>query len=99
MKKMLIVEGDWNDADYVTNISWITDSQVVKLIPIFAKMKNQDKKAKEGDYVDDWRDKYPNLTEQELDLVEQYIPGGYEQSCHTVISATLYEISSKKELI
>lgn len=93
MKKLLIIEGDWNDADYVTSINEVTDKQLKELIPIFNKMK-KDKKSKK--FTRDWEDNYPSLTEEELNILDDYIPTGYEQDCHTIVSITIYDINSKK---
>ena len=91
-KKLLIIEGDWNDADYVTSINEVTDKDLVKLIPILKKMK----KGKD-DYTENWSEKYDGvLTDKEIEMLEEYVPSGYESSCHSIESITVYEINSKK---
>lgn len=91
-KLQLIIEGDWNDGDYVTEISLVTEKQLSKLIPIFKKIKNY----KKGN---NWEDSTNYLSEEELMDIEEYIPSGYEQSIHTIKSITIQKIDSNKNYL
>jgi uncharacterized protein YqeY len=95
-KKVLIIEGDHNDGDYVTRETKVTDKDLAELKPIFAKMKKQRKLVKE--YTDSWEEKYPNLTEEELEIIQEYVPYA-ENDVHTLVSVRLVEIVSDKNLL
>jgi len=101
MKKLLIIEGDWNDGDYVTRISQVGERELKKLLPIIKKLKAEQKDAdrrKHKYYHDNYRHNYYTLTADEWDIFDEYMPAGYEQSCHTLVSVQLLEVSKQRNL-
>ena len=94
-KKIIIVEGDHNDGDYVTNIERISEKQLSVLKPILAKMK----KSKDVDWSSNWKDKYPNLTEEELEIFDSYVPYADNADIHTIVSVRILEVTSDKNMI
>lgn len=96
-KKVLIIEGDYNDGDYVTNETRVGEKELKVLMPIFNKMK-KDRKNKPRHYTSDWTEKFPSLTEEELEIVREYKPS-HENGIHTITSIRLLEVISDKNLI
>ena len=41
-------------------------------------------------------EKLRKMTDKEIEMLEEYVPSGYESSCHSIESITVYEINSKK---
>lgn len=95
-KKILIITGDYNDADYVTRQYTVSNKELTDLEPIIKKMK----KYKEGNHLDNWKEKYEDLlTEEELDLIDSYIPYGPEGEVHTIESIKLLIVLSETTLL
>lgn len=93
----LLVSADWNDADYIYETSELTQEEVDELLPIVAKMK---KSKVKNDWAETWQEKYPNLTQDELEIIDQYLPGCYEDDgpIHTIESMELMEIVNVKTI-
>jgi hypothetical protein len=93
LKKKLVIKADWNDGDYVVETCTITDNQLIKLIPIFNKIK----KYKSGN---NWEDITNYLSEEEYELILNYVPSGPD-SCdiHTIESIVVQEIISEKKYL
>lgn len=100
-KNILIIRGDWNDADYVIEETKVSEKDLKTLLPIIKKLKLETKKAhsrvRNGKH-DYWRDSYYTLKVSELDIFEEYMPSGYEQSCHSIESIRLLEVINDKNL-
>ncbi len=98
---LLIVQADWNDADYVHCLSYMREKEYLEILPIIQKLQKEKKDAirrRDKYSYDDYEDCYYTLSRDEWDIINEYIPSGYEQSCHTITSIELIEINSKKTL-
>lgn len=94
---IIIIEGDWNDADYNTAVNTISDANIKRVKSIVAKMK---KLEIERTCPESWRDNYVKVPQSDLDFIESYIPHGYEgNNIHTIVSITIYNVASKRKLL
>lgn len=92
-KHLLIVKADYNDADYVTEISEVSDKDLAKLRPIFNKIKNY-----YGDH--NWASKHEYLTEDEVDRMENYVPYAPDSmDIHSIASIKIYDFTDTKTYI
>ena len=92
-KYQLVITADWNDADYLTAITPVTEAKLKKLKPIIKKIKNNN-----GDW--DRMKTFNILTEEEYDFFFGYLPGGYPDGCdiHHIEEMYLQEIAKNKKL-
>lgn len=89
--QFLVVEADWNDADYITQVTPITDELLDKFQPLFQKLKAA------GTTHHNWPvDDYDTSKIVELygplaaAFHENYVPTYYEMGCvHTIESIKL----------
>lgn len=102
MKKLLIIVGDYNDADYSTSIHLLDpddlyDTELLKLLP---KVSNALKDCKDSH---NWpnseyskisaRELYNGiLTEKDIDIFEEFIPHG-EYGIHSIEEISVYDIN------
>lgn len=99
MKKYIIVEADTNDGDYITEKSIITDEKIIKLKEILNKCEIDS--WGRGDMKDDDNDPkilYPELTGEEIEFIEDFLPFG-EYGIHTIESIEILEISNEERLL
>lgn len=89
-KQFLVVEADWNDADYITQVSPVTDEQLTEFQPLFEKLKAAG--AHHNWPVDEYDTKqivelYGPLAEA---FHENFVPSFYELgSVHTIEKISL----------
>lgn len=102
MKKILIIEADTNDADYVTSEHTITDKQVEELKSIIKVIK-----ACEADcnwcstgYDDGPEVVYKGkLTDEQIELMSDLVPSGGEYGIHTITSIRVLEVVKTTKLL
>lgn len=101
-KYQLTVKGDWNDADYHTEVNIINEKTLKALIPIFNKMKKEKPQVSRRHQKyghREWEKCFYTLTNDEKEFLQDYFPHGYEDcDIHTIESITVTEILSHKTL-
>ena len=92
----LFVEGDWNDADYVTKTTYIekkwleNDDYLLYFISyIFSWMGKRWDPAGKFNQTNDW-----NTLFEDADLSFDFLPQGYENDIHTVTKVKLDYVSN-----
>lgn len=107
--KYLKIVADSNDADYVTSFNSLREEDE-DLINKLAKLILQKEDENKENYFHNWpnkewyevtpRDLYPELTEEEHDVLfyENYIPS-CEDGIHTIESIEILEVSNVKVLL
>lgn len=90
-KKLLVVTGDIGSGNLVTSVERVSEKEILKLLPIFKKLKKTEGR--------NWEDNDLDFPDQEY--VRDYIPQSPSDNddVHTIISVELYEIGVKKTLI
>ena len=98
MKKLVIITADKNDADYLTNIEPVTEAQEKFLRKISKILKKHN--GEWGD-VDEVKQLYPELTEKEIDKLDDLIPfdseNGYD--CHTIENIRILTVERDESLL
>jgi len=100
----LYVEADWNDADYISEMSEIGDN-----IEFFEKVAKAIKECNGRDghnwpEYDGWEaleELYEGvLTEEEIERFSDYVPNAYESDgVHSIEAIKIYEVNSIKNLL
>lgn len=115
MKCLLVICADTNDADYIELSHEIDDTELKKFLPLIKTIKNfkpykggkythRHNFPYGGDQPrDDMGEKHVNQIYKDIDpdIMDEFcemVPLG-EYGVHTIKSITLYEITSKKELL
>lgn len=101
MTKYILVRADTNDADYIEELNSISDAHESRLIDILSKIKKDDGEIswRTGDMAsEDLMEQHPELTEGEIDLLDQYTPHG-EYGVHTIDSIEIYEVINVRTLL
>jgi hypothetical protein len=95
-KTIVIIEGDYNDGDYVKAINKISPLQQLEMVKVAAKLKKADRYS----YAESWREKYGGaLDEKELDFLESYMPSAPDaDTVHSIESIRILEVTSDKKL-
>lgn len=108
MKKYIIITGDYNDGDYVTKKSVITDEQINIMRDIVNKVEKI--KLYGGGYAGcfEWKTgdqqeepfllAHPELTEDEIELVEEFRPSG-EYGIHTIEDIEILTVLEEEKLL
>lgn len=106
MKNLLIVSADTNDADYVYNITEVSNESLDQIIGIVKKI-NEAKKSNfygfpwgKGEFVDVvYEEEYDGiLTDDEMEFLNDFVPYG-EHGIHTVSKIEVYRNIGDKENI
>lgn len=103
MKKLLVIVGDTNDADYITSVNILDtdDEYSVEILNLLPKLSLALKNCKNyhnwpnHEYVDeDVREIYDGvLTTDEIEIVHEYVPRG-EFGIHSIKSVDVYDITN-----
>lgn len=98
---LLIIVGDENDADYITEITSVDETfdfeRLEKISKTVQRSKQSHNWMQNSDELDPY-DLYKNiLTDEEIDWLEEFIPQS-EDGIHTIKSITLYEVGSTKQI-
>jgi hypothetical protein len=97
MAKYIAIEGDYNDGDYTTEISEITDEQIIKIKEILAKMPIEREciRYETRDIGnDDQKDSnYDFITYEEKRFLSEFLPSGDSNypGIHTIESVDIFE--------
>lgn len=101
MKKMIYIEGDINDGDYISKLSLITDKQLKELLLII-------KVIDEHEEHHNWSNEYSaacvsdiyedKLTEKQIDIINEYIPYG-QHGVHTITSISILDVAKEKLML
>lgn len=100
MAKYIIIEGDYNDADYVSEKTKIDDETIEQLRPIIEVVKLHDGSWGTSEYADSKpEDEYENeLTKEQIEFLNKYVPrcgddDGY--GIHTIESIEIVQLIEK----
>lgn len=100
MSKLVLIEGDTNDGDYVTEKTKISDDDILKLRNIISKLERE--KLHGGGYGKSVRwetgemqsksleEQHPELSFEEIKFVNELCPHG-EHGIHTIESVEIVE--------
>lgn len=111
MKKFIYIEGDTNDADYISKLSEIDDEDLEIIKPIIEKIKTKsghnwaNSYAREGDELEDLYPEFfiENVEEEyfepmkSMETFERYVPRG-ENGIHTIVTIQLLTVESIEDL-
>jgi hypothetical protein len=86
----VLITGDYNDADYVTETSLISLAEYEKLRPIFEKI--IDARKKRIPYHN-WEDREEYLTKKELQEIEDLSIPYAEEGIHSIVSIRTWFLS------
>lgn len=90
MDKYILVEGDQNDGDYVSEFSIISDKDLEKIKPLIKQIK-----MNKGKYDDPYAT-YEEIDNDVLDTFNSfYVP----KNIHTIVNIILYNVSYSKSLL
>lgn len=102
MKKYIIIVGDTNDGDYVTEKTPITDQEIEQLKPILAHI---------GKKSSNWNTRYEYdedelatliykdvFTEEQFKLMDKFVPHG-EYGIHTIESVDIITVTEEVNLL
>lgn len=107
MAYLLIIEGDTNDADYISEATTIEDKDADKKLPLIrkvAKLMSEGHNWNSSEYADQGEDTESVyvatglLTEAEVEEFTDYVPYG-ENGVHSLSSITLHKVISTEELL
>ncbi|HEX8586148.1 MAG TPA: hypothetical protein VF680_17280 [Allosphingosinicella sp.] len=103
MIKYIIVQADTNDGDYINKKTQITEDDIIKVKDILSKLNigSYDLSWGRGDIQDEDNDPhilYPQLSEEEIEFLENYIPYG-EYGIHTIESIEILTVVETEKLI
>lgn len=94
--RLLVIKGDYNDADYVTSEHDV-DNQIMEMLSrvIPAIKKQSEKDSHTWDISDNSEcrpeDMYPELSEDDIELMNELIPYGPNGGIHTIKSICVFE--------
>ena len=113
MARTITVKADTNDADYIVNTQPLIEAHLPTIRKVIEAIKDFDSKHQRGTGQYNWyarehgygrrrpgpREVYEDiLTEEEIELFEEYIPHG-EDGIHTIESVEIYEVINKEKLL
>lgn len=105
MKKFLVVKADFNDADYITEINEISDTDIKKIMPIIEAInKIGDRHNWANDIntdISDLKELFPDVPRKIIDKFEEYVPYNSESGYgpHSIESIRILTVEDDKELI
>ena len=101
MEYELVVTGDHNDADYVTEISTVDLETIQYLQPIFDAIKSFNEKTP---YGHNWPNSeyangtlsgtYPDVGDDLIDTLNEYVPHA-ENGIHSIVSIVYYPLPDR----
>ena len=106
----IVITGDTNDADYVTEIQDIEQDELDLIMPVIEAVKAYTKLHWKGHYCSEhnWPTSeysdgevgalYPDLTEEQLQLFQNFVPCG-EYGIHSIESIYIYPKPTKVKLL
>ena len=104
MRKYIIIEGDTNDGDYVTERNVITDEQIEKISIAFSKLQGRTNWYT-GDMVNEKRGNFSPevmykdiLSPEEIELIDNFTPRG-EYGIHSIESVDILEVANEYSLL
>jgi hypothetical protein len=101
MKKVIIVEADTNDGDYISEISDLEPGDVEKVQKIVNVIseKGQDYNWPSSEYIDETAEElYKDLlTEEEIEFMDSFVPHG-EHGVHSINSIRILEVVSDERI-
>jgi len=106
VKKLIVIQGDYNDADYVYQVSILdlNDQWDVELLNLLPKISEAIKNCKHrhnwpsSEYCNKSFDELYSgiLTEDEIGLFDEYCPGTGDSQIHSIVSIDVYDIADVK---
>jgi len=94
--KHILVKADMNDADYTEHLSQITDEQLEIIMPVIDAIKEYKK-------IHGWRSNWDDeswpwyeergITEEQFDIMSDFVPGGGDYPIHAIESITILEVT------
>ena len=109
VNKLLIIEGDVNDGDIITSLHYFDThnkehNREIEVVEKFAALVEDFEQNLIGGHNFPMRERnveglYPELTEEELDIIFDLVPYMDNEQIHTIRSITLLTISDKQELL
>ena len=90
----IFIEGDVNDADYVSETSIVSIEEFRKILPVLKKIKNSKKSH-------NWEDKEDYLSDEEIDLIYELdicIPSGENYGPHTITEIQVWFCSKEDSI-
>jgi len=104
----IVVIADTNDADYVTQISTISEELLLEIQPVIEAIKAKNATITPGRGIYNWpsseyrketvEDTYPQLTEDQIECFRELCPYG-EYGIHTIKSVEYYPEPVKVKLL
>ena len=102
MKKLMIIEADCNDADYVHTVQYVTDKEITFIKGIIPKLIEKDYgngyKWENGDRGNSYEDYRDILTEEEIETFGDYVPYA-EYGVHTINSIKIFDVTNETNLV
>jgi len=104
MKKQVIITGDINDGDYITNVEDINDEQeklILKIVSVISKKKSHNWADEYDDYdhITVKRKYEDELSEEEIDDFIDMLPTDENCVIHTISTLKIIEIAKETDLI
>jgi hypothetical protein len=96
-KKMILIEGDANDGDYIEKCSEIEQENFDIIFPLFEKIKANNGKWETHDGGEDPYDMY-GLTDEQNDILCGLIPRG-EYGIHSIVHIKVLEVVSIERFV
>jgi len=95
MYNLLVIEADYNDGDYVTEMSEVSDETLAILEPIIKIVKSKRGKWPECDGLNKILEYYAGeLTEDQIETFSSYVPWN-EYGVHSIKSITVLKVAEK----
>ena len=104
MKKYLYITADAHAGDYISALSEIKESELLELEPIFQLIKNSPQRHNWpssntlGHSDQSLGELYPGLTDDQMNLVQQYIPQGH-YGIHTIVDIKVLDVVEEKVIL
>ncbi len=108
MKYLIVVEGDTNDADYISNVGNIAENEIEIIKKVASAIKSYDEEHKYGhnwpmfcdnnDMPAPYEIYKDILTEDDIECMDGYIPYG-EYGIHSIKSIRILKVEEDTELL
>lgn len=100
MNKIIIIEADMNDGDYVEKHSPISDENLEKFMPLIEAIKKEGSYNWQSSEYEDYppEEMYKEFGSELIEEFQQYVPRG-EYGIHTIEEITVYTVTDEQKLI
>lgn len=111
MRYLLIIQGDTNDADYITGETWLTEEKYLEVHPMLQRVARAIKNAKHTHRGNNWgRSEYSDrsdrpevlyegvLSAEDIAAFDNYVPRG-EYGVHSIESVSIHRVVHSVDLL